>query len=115
MTGPSAYTAYPADCTGIQFVAERSRTGNDVPTLAPLTAAKQTRAGSPRTQHVLRSLRDDCVTRLFQKREYLFAADTGIVLQKVLDRIAALEKVDQRINRHSSANEHGSAAEDLRV
>jgi hypothetical protein len=32
------------------------------------------------------------MTRLFKKREYLFAADAGIVLQKVLDRMPLLRK-----------------------
>src|SRR3954469_21571250 len=78
-------------------------------------SAVTTAAGFRRTELVSRDLRNERLTRLFKKCEDLVPADARIVLEEVLDRIAALEKVDQRINRHSGTDKHRRTAKNLRV
>lgn len=67
------------------------------------------------SRKLLRRVSSACAARLFQKREYLIARHARIVVQKVLDRVAALEKVDERVDRNPRTDENRRAAEDLRV
>jgi hypothetical protein len=56
-------------------------------------SAEATVASSRRIERVSRNLRDQCPAGLFKKCDDLLAANAGIVLEKVLDRIPALEEV----------------------
>jgi hypothetical protein len=70
---------------------------------------------SRRTGRVSRNRRDERLTRLFQKRDHLFAADARIIFEKVLDRVAAFEEVDQRVDGHAGTDKDRRAAEDFGV
>src|SRR5438309_595611 len=53
----------------------------------PAAFAEASAEGFRRTERVSRNRRDERLTRLFQKRKGLLAADPRIVFEEVLDRV----------------------------
>src|SRR4051812_10944710 len=77
--------------------------------------AEASAEGSRRTERVSRNRRDERLARLFQKREGLLAADTRVVFEEVLDRVAAFQEIDQSVNGNAGSDKDGSATEDLGI
>lgn len=57
----------------------------------------------------LRSLCDDLFHGLVKERNHLLPSDGGEALEKVIDRLAPFEVIDERLHRNSSPGEHRSA------
>lgn len=74
-----------------------------------------TEADSRRTGRVSRDFREQGSTRLFQECENLFARDARIVLEEIRDRLSALEKINEGIDRDACSDEHRRASEYLRI
>ena len=60
-------------------------------------------------------MRPQSVAGKFERCDRLLAADSGKVQQEIVEPVAGLKVVDERLHRHPSANEHGRAAQDLGV
>src|SRR5262245_31922568 len=58
---------------------------------------------------------DQGVLRLMKGGDRLLTTDRRKVLEEFAERIAGFEIVDQRLQRHTGAHEHGSASHDRRV
>src|SRR3954466_12499474 len=71
--------------------------------------------GSRRKGRVSRDLRDQCPTGFFEKSDGLIPAHAGIVVEKLLDRIAAFEEIEQRLYRNARADKDGGSAQNLGV
>lgn len=59
--------------------------------------------------------REQQVFRFFEGGQSRFAGDGGEPLQKCFECFSAFEVVEERLDRHSGAPEHGGSAENLRV
>jgi hypothetical protein len=58
---------------------------------------------------------DQPVLGFLQERDHLRAIHTGKAPQKVVDRFAAFEIIEQRLHRHARAGKHPRAAHDLGI
>lgn len=62
-----------------------------------------------------RNASQECLGRLLQEADGLLALDAGKVLQKVVQRVAGFQVVEQRSHGHAGADEDRRTAEDLGV
>jgi hypothetical protein len=103
-------------------VAGAGRSGTH-PNLLPERSGSKTRAdrdavseeGSRRKGCVSRDLRDQCAAGFFEKGDCLIPAYARIVVEKLFDRIAALEKIEKRLHRHARADKDRSSAQNIGV
>src|SRR5438046_310533 len=72
------------------------------------------RSNSNSSRRRLLSCNDHAVLGLFEKRDHLLARYGREALEKIIDRVASLQTVDQRLNRNASARKNGRAAHDIR-
>jgi len=68
-----------------------------------------------RTKHSSRDLRQRDLRRMFKKSNRLFARHTRKVIKKYLEAVSAFDVIEKRANRHSSSDEDGIPAVNLRV
>src|SRR5207248_1101367 len=58
---------------------------------------------------------EKCFLGLLERRDRLFLGDGREVFQEFGERLSTLEIVDQRLERHTGADEHGSPAHDFGI
>src|SRR5437764_9334521 len=74
-------------------------------------------SASSRGRHSSRRMRNrvERLSRNFECRDCLVAADGGKGLQKIVQTVASLQAVDQILHRHASTDKNRSAAENIRI